>query len=91
MESVGKFVEKAAKMKVTHDAFGSGVWSLWKVCRDLSRTEDFTQEDFQRLSVVTLTQIGSVAAIDCGLTEEQFLATCKANFNEAHKQAPRWG
>ena len=69
----------------THKALLQSVWAAWK----LHRLADPIK--YTRLSVVTLTQAGAICALDVGMTEEQFLATCKANYAEAVKNAPRWG
>lgn len=46
---------------------------------------------FTRLSVVALTQLSAILAVDVGMTVEQFKAVCGAQFDEAHKQAPKFG
>jgi hypothetical protein len=45
---------------------------------------------FSRLSVVALTQLAAIVAVDVGMQPEQFLAVCNAQFLEAHKNAPRF-
>jgi hypothetical protein len=70
-------------------------WELWRQYRDnvtrpgLNYKTD--EVKFSRVSIVTFSQIAAVTAVDVGLTEEQFLATCKANYVEATKRAVRWG
>lgn len=46
---------------------------------------------FSRLSLVALTQVAAIVAVDVGMTPEQFLAVCRANFNEAYSKAPKFG
>lgn len=46
---------------------------------------------FSRLSVVALTQIAAIVAVDVGMTVDQFSNVCRAQFTEAHKRAPRFG
>lgn len=46
---------------------------------------------YSRLSLVALTQFSAITAVDIGMQPEQFLAVCKANFENAYAQAPRFG
>lgn len=45
---------------------------------------------YSRLSIVALTQVAAIAAVDVGVPVDKFLDVCKANFNEAHKNAPKF-
>ena len=72
----------------THDQLVSSLWSTWKDSRSTAANID--PEKFQRLSVVSLTQVASVAAVDVGMTKEQFVGVCMANFDEALRRAPKW-
>ena len=76
-----------------HKKLCGDIWATWGQHRDHARgviDPVTSQEKFTRISIVSLTQIAAVCAVDVGLTEEQFLATCKANFETAQKNAPRW-
>jgi hypothetical protein len=76
-----------------HKKLCGDIWATWGQHRDKAREvidPVVAQEKFTRISIVSLTQIAAVCAVDVGLTEEQFLATCKANFETAFKNAPRW-
>ena len=46
---------------------------------------------FSRLSVVALTQLSAIIAVDVGMQPEQFSSICSAQFTEANKRAPRFG
>lgn len=46
---------------------------------------------FSRLSLVALTQFSAITAVDIGMQTEQFLAVCKANFENAYANAPKFG
>lgn len=46
---------------------------------------------FSRLSVVALTQLGAVVAVDVGMTCDQFTDVCKSLFDRAYNEAPRFG
>ena len=46
---------------------------------------------FGRLGIVALTQWTAIVGVDLGMQEEQFMAVCRANFQEAFKRAPRFG
>lgn len=46
---------------------------------------------FSRLSIVAMTQIAAIVGVDVNMTQEQFMAVCRANFDEAFKKAPRFG
>lgn len=70
-----------------HKAFTADVWQTWGQHRD-KNTPDF--QKFYRVSVVSLTGMGAATAVDVGMTKDQFLATCKANYEEAVRKAPRW-
>jgi hypothetical protein len=74
-----------------HKELLADLWNIWGLHRRLNA--DLRKMDavrYSRLSVVTFSQIAAVTALDASMTEEQFLATCKANFDEAVKRAPRW-
>lgn len=43
-----------------------------------------------RLSVVALTQLAAVIAIDVGMQSDQFINISRCNFDEALKRAPRF-
>ena len=71
-----------------HTEYLKDSWLAWSKHRDLNKPK---YHEFYRVAVVTLTQQAATLAVDVNLTEEQFLATCKANFQEALRRAPRWG
>jgi hypothetical protein len=71
-----------------HKAFVADVWQVWGRHRD-KHSPEF--QKFYRVSVASLTGMAASTAVDVGMTEERFLATCKANYMEAVKRAPRWG
>jgi hypothetical protein len=71
-----------------HKAFTADVWQVWGKHRD-RHSPDFHK--FYRVSVASLTGMAAATAVDVGMTEERFLATCKANYAEAVKRAPRFG
>jgi hypothetical protein len=76
-----------------HKKLCSDIWATWGSHRDHAQgviDPVVAQEKFTRVSIVSLTQIAAVCAVDVGMTEEQYLATCKANFETAYKNAPRW-
>ena len=74
-----------------HNILVVKLWEIWKEHREWCKAQKIDPVIYSRVSVVSLTQIAAVTAIDVGMTEEQFLNTCKANFQEADKKAPRWG
>lgn len=45
---------------------------------------------FSRLSLVAMTQVAAIVSVDIGMTQDQFMNVCKANFNEAFQKAPRF-
>lgn len=45
---------------------------------------------FSRLSVVALTQLSAMLGVDVGMTQEQYMAVCQANFIEAFRKAPKF-
>lgn len=57
---------------------------------DQLREAGGSQVHFSRLSLVALTQVAAVVAVDVGMKPEQFTAMCLANFSEAHKRAPKF-
>jgi hypothetical protein len=71
-----------------HKRLLEDLWKTWGKHRDLNKPK---YHEFYRVAVVTLTQQAATLAVDVNMTEEQFLATCKANFQEALRRAPRWG
>ena len=72
-----------------HKALLEEGWELWREHRDLNKA--MGPQKFSRTSIVALTNIAAVTAVDVGMDEEQFLRTCKANYAVAVKNAPRWG
>lgn len=50
-----------------------------------------SQVTFARISVVALSQLAAMVGVDVGMNTEQFTNVCKANFDEAHKRAPKFG
>jgi hypothetical protein len=65
-------------------------WATWRANRSRAAEGGVEAVRYARLSIVTLSQMAAMTAVDIGLTEKQFLATCKANFDEAYKRAPKW-
>lgn len=57
---------------------------------DQMREAGVPQVQYSRLSIVALSQVASIAAVDIGMTSKQFADLCVANFNEAHKRAPKF-
>ena len=85
---IGPIVSSAdiqAKLFEAHKSLLKGIWDTWKQ----HKLPD--QVKYTRISIVSLTQAAAVCAVDVGMTEENFLATCKANYAQAVKSAPRWG
>lgn len=46
---------------------------------------------FSRLSVVALSQLTAIVAVDVGMTLEQFSNVCRAQHEEAYRRAPKFG
>lgn len=46
---------------------------------------------YSRLSVVALTQLSAIVAVDVGMNAQQFENVCRAQFKAAYEQAPRFG
>lgn len=80
--------ELAGELFDVHKALLNEAWVLWAKHRDLNK--EIGPVKYSRLSIVTMTHMGAVTAVDVGMTEEQFLQTCKANYEEAARRAPRW-
>ena len=80
-----------ARLKA-HERLLVKLWAVWVEHRELNKDPDTRMDPvvFSRVSVVTLTQVAAVTAVDVGMGEDQFLNTCKANYKEAEKRAPRW-
>ena len=57
----------------------------------LYKQENIDAMVFSRFSLVALTQLSAVIAVDVGMSDEQFLSVCKAQFTEAFAKAPRFG
>ena len=87
---IGQIASSDELFKV-HEKLIRDIWVVWGQHRD-----QFVQgnaanfERFSRVSIVTLTQVAAINANDLHMTEETFLATCKANFAQARKLAPKW-
>lgn len=46
---------------------------------------------FSRLSVIALTQLSAIVAVDIGMPLEKFVAVCGAQHEHAYAQAPKFG
>jgi hypothetical protein len=73
-----------------HKALIDKMWELWKLSRD-EVTPKIDHIKYSRVSTVTFTHIAAIIAVDVGMDEEKFLATCKANYAAAVKHAPKFG
>lgn len=58
---------------------------------DQMKESGVAQVKYTRLSVVAMTQVAAIAGVDVGMTVEQFISVCKANFYEAYNRAPKFG
>lgn len=76
------------QLQHVHSQLVEDLWTAWKNHRTTSSIE---AEKYSRISVVSLTQVAAMTAVDVGMTEEQYMLVCMANFNEANKKALRWG
>ena len=81
--------ELALELHEAHRALSGDLWAVWGQHRDKSMPAGV--EKFQRMSVVTLSHMAAVTAVDVAMSEEQFINVCLANYREAVKRAPRWG
>jgi hypothetical protein len=77
------------KMHKIHGLLVADTWSKWK--DNKPAPEELDAIKYTRLSVVSLTHVAAVLAVDVGMNEEQYLKVCKANFTEAVAKAPKWG
>lgn len=76
------------KLHKAHTTLTTSLWEAWK--RQHAEKE-ITGLEYSRIGVVALSQVGATIAVDCGLTEEQFVETAKATFKEAYEKAPKFG
>lgn len=44
-----------------------------------------------RIGIVTFSQWASILGVDVGMTADQFVNVCRANFEQAYAQAPKFG
>lgn len=70
-----------------HQALVADLWDVWK----RHHCEPFTPEVYSKLSVVSLTHVASIIALDVKMTQDQYLKVCLSNFLDAQKKAPKWG
>lgn len=54
-------------------------------------TSGVSEMHYSRLSVVAMTMLAGVVGVDVGMSRDQFVAVCAANFDQALAQAPRFG
>ena len=73
-----------------HSKLIGSLWEIWKDHRSIN-AENIDPDKYARLSIVSLTQVASVIAVDVGMDQEQFLKICEANFRDALAKAPKWG
>jgi hypothetical protein len=74
-------------LRKVHEALCDVFWKTWQLNQKPSELDPVK---YSRLSVVSLTWLASVVAVDVHLTEEQFLDVCRANFREAYAKAPKF-
>jgi hypothetical protein len=74
-------------MKVDHDDLVADLWLIWQKHRTATLLEPVA---YQKVSVVATSHVAAVTAVDCKMTLDQFINVCKANYQEAHKRAPKW-
>lgn len=58
---------------------------------DQFKAAGVSQVLFSRLSLVAMTQVAAITGVDIGMNEQQFLAVCRANFQQAYANAPKFG
>jgi len=52
---------------------------------------EIDQVRLYRIGVVTFSQWASILGVDIGMTVDQFANVCRANFEQAYAQAPKFG
>jgi len=59
----------------------------------VKQSADTTIDQFKlyRIGVVAFSQWASILGVDIGMTVEQFTNVCRANFEQAYAQAPKFG
>jgi len=57
------------------------------------QTTDTTVDQVRlyRLGVITFSQWAAILGVDIGMTTEQFTNVCRANFEQAYANAPKFG
>lgn len=78
-------IASSKELHAIHQRISSSIWDVWLK----GRLGD--QATYTRVSIVSLTHVAAVCAVDVGMSEENFLATCKANYEAALRNAPKWG
>ena len=77
------------KVKEVHQGLMDSLWKMWSEQRVLHQPLD--DGIFSRITVLSVTQMAAMTAVDVGLPEEQFIDICRENFLEAYRKAPKFG
>ena len=83
-------IKLRSQLKQIGEALLPKYWDDWREVRKETVDEDLTDAQFARFSIVVAVQMAAVLAVDTYMTEDQFIALCKANYEGAHKQSPKF-
>jgi hypothetical protein len=65
--------------------------NVWNERFKQASTAGMDAVKFSQLSIIALTQLGAIVAVDVGMPTDKFIAVCKAQHDEAYRRAPRFG
>jgi hypothetical protein len=60
----------------------------WVTCMKDEGTDPVV---FMRMSVIAMTQLSAIMGVDAGMDVDRFVSVCRAQFEIAYKNAPRFG
>lgn len=82
--------EESEEFKI-HKELTAAIEEWWRATLTSSIVKNRDPEMVAKMTVVALTRMAAVFAVDLSMKKEQFGAVCKANYEEAYESAPKWG
>ena len=84
--------EELISKKMVGDIHSRLMASLFQLWADHQKINAMVEVGiYARITILSLTQMAAMTAVDVGMGEEQFVELCLENYREAHRRAPKFG
>lgn len=80
--------EKEKEAQSVSNAFQAEIWEVWKKYQN--QDTGLNPTEYYRLTTLTLIHAAAVLAVDCGLTDAQFVGMAKKLHDDIKARAPRF-